>query len=141
MANEPTERDELGNKDMDWGALPATLPPPPPPPAPEAEEEVTEEEDEAEAEERCTAEEWAKRLGHIQQANPHVPQSITHYDWRHACADVLCGWSRHAYHYQNDPLLLTQEDYETALENAAEYPNKPAHEPAMSPLVKPKETV
>jgi hypothetical protein len=90
---------------------------------------------------RRRPEDWATRLGHMHQAKENIPQSTTHADWKHATADRLHGWTKHAHHYQKDPLLLTQKDYETALENAAEYPLKEAHEPALSPLLKPKETV
>jgi hypothetical protein len=86
-----------------------------------------------------TPEEWANRLGHIHRAHPHVPQSTTHADWQHAIADRLHGWTQHAYHFANDPLQLSEADYRTALQNAAEYPLKQAHEPALSPLMKPKE--
>ena len=77
-----------------------------------------------------TPEEWAKRLGHVCVAPEHMPQLRTHYDWRHAVADALHGWSQHAYHYQAEPLLLTETHYCAALDAAAEYPTKPAHVPA-----------
>lgn len=80
-----------------------------------------------------TPEQWARVLGHMKLADPRIPQSTTHADWQHAAADKLHGWGRHAYHYQAEPMLLTQDDYQAALDAAAEYPNKPAHEPAMAP--------
>lgn len=88
-----------------------------------------------------TPQDWAVRLGHIHQAHPHIPQSTTHADWQHAVGDKLHGWSDHAYHYPNEPLKISQADYETALENAAAYPLKEAHGPALSPLLKQKEQV
>lgn len=88
-----------------------------------------------------TPEDWAERLGHIKRSNPLIPQSKTHADWQHACADQLHGWSKDAYHFAADPLLISQVDYEAALAAAAAYPTTPAHEPAMSRLLKPKEKV
>lgn len=85
---------------------------------------------------RRTPLQWAEQLGHIKQGDPRVPQSKTHADWQHAAADKLHGWSKHAYHHQGDPFLLSQEDYEAALENAAEYPAKSAHEPAIAHIAK-----
>lgn len=71
---------------------------------------------------RKTPEQWAEQLGHIKRADPRIPQSVTHADWQHAAADALYGWSEHAYHYQAQPFLLTQEQYEAALAAAARYP-------------------
>lgn len=89
-----------------------------------------------------TPAEWAERLGHIRRAHPHIPQSTTHPDWKHAVGDGLHGWTKHAYHFPNDPLKISEADYRTALENAAVYPMKEAHQPALSPLMmKAKEKV
>jgi len=88
-----------------------------------------------------TPEDWAERLGHIKKRDKRIPQSETHPDWQHAAADKGHGWSKHAFHYEKDPLLITQADYEAALEAAASYPTTPLHEPAMSPMLKPKEKV
>jgi hypothetical protein len=130
MEKDPDELVKLGNKSKSLGAhvLGKAA-------------ERTEEEAPAAAVARRRPEDWATRLGHMHQAKENIPQSTTHADWKHATADRLHGWTKHAHHYQKDPLLLTQKDYETALENAAEYPLKEAHEPALSPLLKPKETV
>lgn len=90
----------------------------------------------AAAVEMLTPWQWAEKLGHVTKASPFTPQLRTHPSWQHAAADSLHGWSQHAHHYQAEPLLLAQADYLAALEAAAEYPNKPAHAPALSKLKK-----
>lgn len=88
---------------------------------------------------RLTPEQWAEKLGHVKKASPFTPQLSTHPSWQHAAADSLHGWSQHAHHYQAEPLLLTQSDYQAALDAAAEYPNKPAHAAAFGKPKQPKE--
>lgn len=90
------------------------------------------------APEMLTPEQWAEKLGHVKKASPFTPQLSTHYSWQHAAADSLHGWAQHAHHYQGAPLMLSQADYQAALEAAAEYPNKPAHTAALSKLKKGK---
>jgi len=90
----------------------------------------------APAPEMLTPEQWAQKLGHVKKAPPFQPQLSAHYSWQHAAADSLHGWAQHAHHYQGEPLLLSQADYEAALDAAAEYPNKPAHAAALSKLKK-----
>lgn len=80
--------------------------------------------------------EWAAKLGHVHARDARIPQSVTHYSMAHAVADKLHGWSKHAHHYQDKPLLLTQADYEAALAAGGTYPTTPAHAPACSPVVK-----
>lgn len=50
------------------------------------------------------------------------------YGWKHRVADTIHGWSQHEYHYQADPVMLTDEEYLEALESAAgdNVPHKPA---------------
>lgn len=87
---------------------------------------------------KLTPEQWAEKLGQVRKAPQHQPQLRTHYAWQHAAASSLHGWEQHAHHYQNAPLLLTQADYQAALDAAAEYPAKPAHAAALSPVMKGK---
>jgi hypothetical protein len=82
--------------------------------------------------------EWAEKLGHIVRGNPNLPQSQTFPSAAHAVADKLHGWSAHRHHYQTKPLLITREAYEAALEAGGAYPVTPAHEPALSPVKRPK---
>jgi hypothetical protein len=85
---------------------------------------------------RRTPVDWAQKLGHYHEAPPHMPQLRSRYDWQHAAADKLHGWSQQSYHYQNEPFLLSQADYEAALAAAAEYPAMAAHEAAIAPILK-----
>lgn len=82
---------------------------------------------------RMTPAQWAEKLGHINHADPRIPQSVTHADWQHAAADALYGWSQHAYHFQSQPFLLSQADYENALGAAAKYPLCAPYEKALPP--------
>ena len=86
--------------------------------------------------EMLTPQQWAEKLGQVKIASPFTPQLRTHMSWQHAAADSLHGWTQHAHHFQGEPLLLCQSDYQAALDAAAEYPNKPAHLPALSKLKK-----
>jgi hypothetical protein len=71
--------------------------------------------------------------GYYRPHDPLVPQNEAHYHWRHAIADQLHGWSQDAYNYQaaGEAFELSSDDYEYALLAAAEYPNTPAHAPAV----------
>jgi hypothetical protein len=40
------------------------------------------------------------------------------FGWRHRVADSVHGWSAHNYHYQADPIMLTEEQYRAALDAA-----------------------
>jgi hypothetical protein len=86
-----------------------------------------------------TPREWAAKLGHIVKARTGIPQTFEHASMAHAVADKLHGWSAHEHHYQSTPLMITQADYEAALKAGGEYPVTPAHEPALSPVKRPKE--
>ena len=86
----------------------------------------------ADAELRLSPDEWAPRKGMI--VTPRFGEAAPH--WKHACADVLYGWTLHRHHYADKPLLLSESDYVAALDAAAEYPATPAHEAAFSPVVK-----
>lgn len=83
--------------------------------------------------EKRTPRQWAEQLGNIHKRDPRLPQSRDFADWKHAVADKLHGWSKHAYHFQDQPLLISKAVYLDALEAAAEYPVKPAHEAALAP--------
>lgn len=102
--------------------LPAAEPVKAAPPAPEAP--------------KMQPHEWAAKLGHVHARDKRIPQSVDHFSMAHAVADKLHGWSKHAHHYQDKPLLLTQADYEAALAAGGTYPTTPAHAPACSPVVK-----
>lgn len=80
---------------------------------------------------KLTPAQWAEKLGHMRRADPRIPQSVTHADWQHAAADRLYGWAKHAYNFQTQPFLLSQADYELALEAAAQYPLKAPHAAAL----------
>jgi len=79
----------------------------------------------------CTPHQWAVKQGRFTRANPLVPQTRDHYDVAHACADVLHGWARHDYNFQTDPVKLTEDDYNAALDAAMHYPNKQPHKAAL----------
>ena len=68
-----------------------------------------------------TPEAWAESLGPKQMA-------------AFASADYLHGWSEHAYHYQGEPLLMTQECFESALKAAGEFPTVAPHKAALGKL-------
>lgn len=77
--------------------------------------------------------EWAQAKGLIlaprfdfQGPQPH---------WKYAAADALYGWAHHAYHFQgeDDVFRITEKDFELAIEAAAQFPAKPAHEPGVAP--------
>jgi hypothetical protein len=82
--------------------------------------------------ELLTPQAWGERLGLAQKADPARPWIEAHADWRYAAADKLHGWTEHAHHYQGpgQELLLTEEDFNKALEAGAGYPEVPAHRPA-----------
>jgi hypothetical protein len=89
-----------------------------------------------EAAERLTPASWAERKGIAPKADPARPwiepvSSNPHY---HA-ADVLHGWSHHAYHYQaeSDAFRITEEDFDLALDAGAAFPAQPAHLAAVTP--------
>lgn len=108
---------------VSWVEPPGPIPPPPAPAA----------------QPKLQPHEWAKKTGHYRRGDPRLPQSTDLYDAVHVAADVLHGWSKHRHHFQSAPILLTQADYEAALKAAGEYPVTPAHEPALSPVKRPKE--
>jgi hypothetical protein len=100
--------------------MPAADPPPPP-----ADAAVS-------APERLTPHAWGEKLGLCEKADPARPWIESHADWRFAAADKLHGWSDHAHHWQgpDQQLLLTEQDFQAALQAGADYPAKPAHGPA-----------
>jgi len=91
---------------------------------------------EAPAAPKRTPADWAKVLEFSKPADPRLPQSEPHTDWQHAAADVLHGWSRHAYHYQADPFEISEADYRAALEAGANHPPTPAHAAAIATLTR-----
>ncbi len=80
---------------------------------------------------------WAKRKGHLKSEDVPVNEVLgtgPHYSWQHACADAAHGWSHHAYHYQAEPLLLSEADYMAAIDAACPKEGLPLqHEPARAP--------
>ncbi|MBA2724284.1 MAG: hypothetical protein H0U56_15630 [Methylibium sp.] len=80
---------------------------------------------------RLTPTQWAERKGMVKAAA--FPWEQPRVDARHAAADSLHAWGYHAYHYQAEPLLLTEQDYDAALKAAAEFPLELPHKPAISP--------
>lgn len=78
-----------------------------------------------------TPDEWGKKLGRFRKADPNIPQQISHFDWQHAAADKLYGWSEHAYNFQDTPFQITRECYEKALAAAAQFPAAAPHPGAL----------
>lgn len=79
--------------------------------------------------------EWAQKLGNFKPRDKRLPQAVDIFSAEHAAASFLHGWDVHEYHYQSEPLKLTQKDYELALEAAGKYPCSPPHAPALSKAV------
>jgi len=82
-----------------------------------------------------TPAQWAERKGIAPKADPNKPwiEPVSS-DFRYPAADVLHGWSHHAFHYQ-DPkaaFLISEQDFDKALEAAAGYPACGPHEPAVA---------
>jgi hypothetical protein len=66
---------------------------------------------------------------------PPRPGTVDRYNWRHAAAASLHGWSQHE-HHAGKPIQLSDADYEAALE-AASAPKGVSyepHKPALSPF-------
>lgn len=84
---------------------------------------------EAKPAERLTPHAWGEKLGLREKADPARPWIESHSDWRFAAADKLHGWTDHAHHWQGpgQELLLTEDDFRSALQAGADYPAKPAH--------------
>lgn len=78
--------------------------------------------------------EWAEKLGNFRGKDSRLPQSQDFFTPAHAAADFLHGWSKHRHHFQSAPLLITQADYEAALEAAGGYPVTQPCEAALSPV-------
>lgn len=57
------------------------------------------------------AEEHGQKVKDLENNSP--------YGWKHRVADSIHGWSQHEYHYQADPVMLTDDEYLAALESAA----------------------
>lgn len=85
------------------------------------------------AEERKQPSEWAAAKGHFVPAPADQPWKGARVDPRYAAADALHGWGHHAYHYANQPLLITEEEYEGALDVAEQFPCELPQGPALSP--------
>lgn len=64
------------------------------------------------------------------------PEKNSPYGWKHRVADTIHGWSQHEYHYQADPVLLTDEEYLAALASAAGDNKKHAPAVAVPPTAK-----
>ena len=81
-----------------------------------------------EHEERLSPEGWGQRGG--------LQMDGGHWSPEFAAASTLYGWARHSYHFVNDPLLLTEQQFGAAMSAAREFPNKKPYALALSPLVK-----
>lgn len=84
--------------------------------------------------EKLEAHEWGEKLGNFRKRDARLPQSEDFFTPAHAAADFLHGWSKHRHHFQGAPLLITQADYEAALEAAGGYPTTQPCEAALSPV-------
>lgn len=51
------------------------------------------------------------------------------YKWQHRIAALVHGWTLHEHHYADHPIMLSDDDYDKALELAASG-SVEAHEPA-----------
>lgn len=137
--NDDKHDDKFRPVDTKPAEPPKAKPPEPPkakPPEPPKAQPSPKAEPKAKPPKTKTPDEWGRAQGRYREVNPLVAQVKSHFDWRHAVADKLHGWSKHAYHYVDLPLEISEADYNAALEAAANYPNVPAHGPAVSPLVK-----
>lgn len=61
---------------------------------------------------RFTLEELAERHGHTAKV---VDKWDAPFDWKHRVAAHIHGWDAHNYHYQADPILLTDDEYKAAI--------------------------
>jgi hypothetical protein len=80
---------------------------------------------------KLTPDAWGRKLGHFKAGDTRLPQNVQHFDPQHAAADELFGWSRHAYHFQAAPFLITETDYIAALKTAGEFPVSAPHPAAL----------
>lgn len=80
---------------------------------------------------KLTPDAWGRKLGHFKVGDVRLPQNVQHFDPQHAAADELFGWSRHAYHYQAEPFLITEADYLEALKTAGSFPVSAPHPAAL----------
>lgn len=78
-----------------------------------------------------TPEQWAQLKGLVRLGSPDAVVGRARRAWQYAAAAVRYGWDAHAYHFANEPFLLTAEDFDAAL--TAVDSNVPRHEPAVSP--------
>jgi|SRR6478609_5791359 len=60
-------------------------------------------------------EEHATRRGQIAPAAVDGQK----YNWQHRIASLVHGWGLHEHHYADSPLMLSDDDYDTALALAA----------------------
>jgi hypothetical protein len=86
----------------------------------------------AEPADKLTPAEWAERKGIAPKA-VHPWEEAVSKDWRYPAAAQLHGWTHEAFHYQAAPFQILEKDFDAALEAAAQYPVKPAHEGAVAP--------
>lgn len=81
-----------------------------------------------------------KPLAQLAEEHGHKVKDLENnspYDWKHRVADSIHGWSQHEYHYQADPVMLTDDEYTAALASAAG-DNVP-HDPAIAVPPTPQE--
>lgn len=117
---------------------------PPAPPSDNAGEKPPEQAAPVGAIQRTPAD-WGHRKGNLFAPSERQPWVEVHARNFHAEADALHRWSEHAHHFQPrqledgtvDPtgvFVLTEADYEKALEAAAGFPACGPHKPALAPF-------
>ncbi len=131
--NEAADAASLAAFAESGGVAPELSPPAEAAPAPAAEPPVVE---------KLTPAQWAERKGIAPKVNPLMPFIEPVAKSTKDCplgihlhaADVLHGWSHHAYQYQAeaDAFLIEEKDFDEALKAAAAYPELPAHAAAVA---------
>ncbi len=69
--------------------------------------------------------EWAVKKGHLSKKGL---MSVSF-----QVADTLYRWSENEYHYMDNPLLLSEEDFDAAMVASSKYPAVEPHEAAITP--------
>lgn len=86
------------------------------------------------SEEKRTPLAWAERKGLFRASR--FAWEAPSVDQRWAPSDALYGWSEQAYQHQapEQAFLISENDFEKALEAAFQYPAVPPHAPAIAPI-------
>lgn len=82
--------------------------------------------------------EWGRLKGHWHAPSGKLSDHSGFWNPEYAMADNIYAWSRHAYHYSSKPILLTEKQFEQAMEAAKGYPVTPPYGPAVSRIRKGK---